>query len=70
MNVPVEVVRTSAFVLSDDNEFVCLHEFADVEAPCCNGSDCACHGLYAVKCDDCKILSEKDIDKILAEEWV
>lgn len=39
--------------INEDGILRCSHQNVTVEAPCCNGDDCGCHGQYSVYCNDC-----------------
>jgi hypothetical protein len=48
--------------------FVCTHENAVVEPPCCNGTDCSCGGLSSISCECEELgfgLSNEDVERIL-----
>lgn len=80
MIISVKQVPTSTLVSNTDygwadNDswhlgFVCTHENAIIEPPCCNGTDCICGGIANVRCD-CEeegfVLAEKDIEIILEQ---
>lgn len=59
--------REATYILSEDFEFLCSHENVEVEAPCCNGRDCGCYGLYSVYCynEDCTGLEQWQVDEII-----
>ena len=46
--ITVKYIEVSSYSLTEDGEFTCDHEFAEVTPPCCNGNDCGCYGLYSV----------------------
>jgi hypothetical protein len=51
VRVKIKIIETSSYSLTEDGEFTCDHEFAEVTPPCCSGADCGCYGLYSVYCD-------------------
>lgn len=61
------------FELIDGIGFVCTHEEAYLEPPCCDGGweegryTCGCMGLYTVTCPtpDCTGIDEYDADRLL-----
>ena len=69
MKIKVNYIETSTVELSEDWEFACTHEFAEIEPPCCSGRDCGCYGLYGVYCYDCNNddLTEHQVQQILDE---
>lgn len=63
----------ATYSLTEDSEFVCEHEDAEIERACCSGRDsegnpsCGCHGMDSVWCPnpDCTGLTDRDIELIL-----
>lgn len=76
MTVEITSVEES-YELSEDGEFLCTHENAEIERACCSGRDsegnpsCACHGQDSVWCPnpDCSGLTDNDIERILDVEY-
>lgn len=72
MKIPVKDENGYTLCLVD-NQWRCLHatdsSVLEIEPPCCNGSDCACKGLYGVYCHLCDNddLSDDDINNKLDE---
>lgn len=73
----IEITETShPYTMSEDGEFLCEHEDAEIERACCSGRDsegnpsCACHGMDSVWCPnpDCTGLTQNDIERILDDE--
>lgn len=62
MNIKIKYKETSSYSLTEDGEFTCDHEFAEVTPPCCDGLDCGCYGLYSVICDDCDYMNMPDFE--------
>lgn len=65
--IEVRYDDVSTYELNEDGEFVCLHERAEVEPPCCSGRDCGCYGLYSVYCPDCDYMNmpERDVEALI-----
>lgn len=58
----IKYLEVSSYSLTEDGEFTCDHEFAEVTPPCCNGNDCGCYGLYSVYCPDCDYMNMPDFE--------
>ena len=69
MTILVTNIETPTYILNEDGEFRCPHDEVTVEPPCCNGTDCGCHGMHSVYCDDCdnEDMMEHEIDQILED---
>lgn len=60
-------------IITEDGEFKCTHPNAEVEPPCCSGTDsegnvsCGCYGQYSVYCYDCNNddMTDQDVENIL-----
>lgn len=61
------------YSMTEDGDFLCDHNEAEIERACCSGRDsegnpsCACHGQDAVWCPnpDCTGLTDNDVERIL-----
>ena len=62
MRVKIKIIETSSYSLTEDGEFTCDHEYAEVTPPCCSGADCGCYGLYSVYCDDCDYMNMPEFE--------
>lgn len=66
--IEVRYDDVSTYELSEDGDFRCLHERAEVTPPCCStvGSsgyiECGCGGLYSVYCPDCDYMNMPDYE--------
>lgn len=64
MNIPITFERTSVYILEDET-MRCRHDFVEIEPPCCDGTDCGCHGLCTVYCPDCENKDMTETEKIM-----
>lgn len=65
--IEVRYDDVSTYELTEDGDFKCLHERAEVTPPCCSTGrdaygniDCACLGQYSVYCPDCDYMDMPD----------
>lgn len=71
VHIPIRDLST-AFVMTEDGEFVCSHEDAYIDPACCSGIDsegnvsCGCHGQDGVLCPatDCTGIQEHEVDDL------
>jgi hypothetical protein len=57
----------SEYKLNEDLEIVCTHIDHTIEPPCCNGTDCGCHGQHSVVCHnpDCTGITDSEADELI-----
>jgi len=49
-----------------NGKFICAHDRAVINPPCCNGVDCNCDGIYRVICKCNKEIEGEEMELILA----
>ena len=72
MTVLIKQYPSATFELSEDGEWLCNHEDAEIEAACCSGYDnegnpsCGCHGQDSVFCNawDCTGIEDWQIEAL------
>lgn len=73
MNIKVKQYHEAEFRLSEDGDWLCIHNEAYVEPPCCNGSPdeygrymCGCDGKSFVLCPaiNCTGIQDWEIDEL------
>lgn len=69
--ITIKYIEVSTYSLTEDGEFTCDHEFAEVTPPCCNGNDCGCYGSYSVYCPGCdnQDLTESEVEALLDTDY-